>query len=291
MTTVTNRDFNKDLEHCKTPANKAVFQRTIMMSILDRHQISGKFDFNYEGQWLQQSNSYALSSTENNRIPAPNPDLAIFFSFDSLVGEGPYWRSMPLSDSFKLCMSPGGDIERCFPFTFIEAKMGFHDLTPALMANMHSASQALFNIYVWMSEAGHKNKFFSDVRLFSIAINAKEFALRVHRAQASEKGQGLEFYYDDICGGHAYKRDHVCNLTRNVLVKYAETTLLDILNQSVLVVSENLRQMQAPKRKSEVAGLADGDRLSKKTTVATSNQVVHQLGSFEVSHGASQVTI
>ncbi|TGJ86587.1 hypothetical protein E0Z10_g2198 [Xylaria hypoxylon] len=278
MVTVTNRDFNKDLKHCMYSDNEAVFQRTVMMSILNRHQISDKFDFNCEGQWSLRSNHYALLSTEENSISAPKPDLAIFFHFNSLVGPGLYWQSTPVPDHLKPCMSPDGSIERCFPSIFIEAENGFHDLTTALMANMHSASQVLFNIYVWMSAAGHKDKFFSDVRLLSIAINAEKFALRVHRAQAAQEGEGeeLEFYYDDICDGHAYKKDHIYNLIRNVLVKYAETTLLNVLKQSVLVVLRD--QRQALKRKSEVAGLAGGDPLSKKTTVATSNQVADPSG-------------
>lgn len=242
MSTTTNRDFNKDLEHCKFPANEAVFQRTVMMSILNRHQISDQFDFNCEGQWSLRSNYYALPSTEENSIAAPKPDLAIFFRFNSLVGRGPYWKSAPIPDGLKPCMSPDGHIQRCFPFIFIEAKKGFRDLTPALIANMHSASQALFNIYVWMSEAGHKDKFFSDVRLFSIAINAKEFALRVHRAQAAEGGEGLEFYYDEICDRHTYERDDICNLIRNILVGYAGETLLDVLKQSVQAVLQNQRR-------------------------------------------------
>ncbi|KAJ2993907.1 hypothetical protein NUW58_g1186 [Xylaria curta] len=283
MPTVTNRDFNKDLELCKHSANEAVFQRTIMMSILNYHQISDKFDFTCKGQWSLHDNYYALPSTEENSISTPKPDIAIFFRFDSLVGRGASWKSTPIPDHLKPCMNPDGSIQRCFPFIFIEAKKGFHDLTPALMANMHSASQALFNIYAWMSEARHQDKFFSDVRLFSIAINAKEFALRVHRARVAEEGEGLEFCYDDICGGHAYKRDDVCNLIRNILVGYAETTLLDVLKSSVLAVLQNQRQIQALKRKGEVAGLDAGRPLPKKTTTI-SNQVVDPSGSFRMSH-------
>ncbi|KAI0443730.1 hypothetical protein F4803DRAFT_549829 [Xylaria telfairii] len=288
MAAITNRDFDKDLKHCKYPSNEALFQRTVLMSILNRHQISDKFDFNCEGTWSLRSSCYALPSTEKNSIPSPKPDLAIFCGFNSLVGRGPYWKSTPIPDDLKFCMSPDGYIQRCFPFIFIEAKKGFHDLTPALMANMHSASQALFNIFVWMRLAGHQTKFFSDVRLFSIAINAEKFALRVHRAQAAEEGEGLEFYYDDVCDGHAYKRDHICNLIRNVLVGYAEKTLINVLKESVETVLRNERQIQALKRKGEVAGIAVGDPLSnKKTTMTTSNQIAGPSESF----GLSQVVI
>ncbi|KAI0400428.1 hypothetical protein F4802DRAFT_486113 [Xylaria palmicola] len=275
MPTVTNRDFNKDLERCRYAANEAVFQRTIMMSILNRHQLSDKFDFNCEGRWLLENSHYPLESTENNQNLAPQPDLAIFFRFDSLVGQGPSYASTPIPEHLKMCMSPDGSYLRCFPFIFIETQEGSFDLGPALMANMHTASQVLLNIYVWMSEARYQYSFFSDVRVFSIAINSKEFVLRVHRAQAAwaqaaHLGQGdhkgLEFYYDNICDKYRYKRDHICNLIQNILSGYAETTLLDILKRSVLAVSGDQRQMQSLKRNCEVAGLAAGDPASKRPT-------------------------
>ncbi|KAJ8129783.1 hypothetical protein O1611_g3847 [Lasiodiplodia mahajangana] len=274
MATATNRDFEKDLRRCnRDDANEAIFQRTVLMSILNRYQMSEIFDFNCEAQWFLQGNPHPLPSTEENIITAPKPDLAIFFRFTSLIGPGPSWKSMPIPDNLRRCMRPDGSFERCFPFIFIEAKKGFHDLTPALIANMHSASQALFNIYMWMSQAGRKDEFFSGVRLFSIAINPRQFELRVHRAQAAEEGvgEGLEFYYDEICKGHRYKRDDVCNLLRNILVEYAEKTLFNSLRESVMEVLQNHEQGQRLKRNSEVAGLGNGGRLSKKTTSAISN--------------------
>ncbi|KAI0099173.1 hypothetical protein GGR51DRAFT_403273 [Nemania sp. FL0031] len=284
MATISNRDFNKDLERCNmNDANEALFQRTIMMSIFNRHQISDKFDYNCEGQWFAQGNSYPLPSTEENIIPAPKPDLAIFIRFESLVGWGPYWRSIAIPDELKPCMAPDGSINRCFPFIFIEAKKGKNDPTPALMANMHSASQALLNIYVWMNEAGQTDKFFNDVRLFSIVINAEEFALRVHRAELTKEGEGrgLEFYYDDICKKHEYERDNICNIIRNILVEYVEGTLLKILKESVMEILQN--QGQGQKRKSEVIELVAGDRRSKKTAVGVSSEVIEPSRSFGMS--------
>ncbi|KAI1355994.1 hypothetical protein F5Y01DRAFT_310179 [Xylaria sp. FL0043] len=237
MASITNREFIKDLEHCKDPANEAMFQRTVLMSILNRHQISDKFDFNCEGQWSLRSKYYPPPSTEENSIAEPKPDLAVFFRLDSLVGRGPHFKSMPFPDHLKLCMGPDGYMNGCFLFLLIEAKRGFHDLTPALMANMHSASQALFNIYVFMANARHRTRFFYDVRVFSIAINAEKFALQVHRANTApgRNSDELVFCYDDICSGYMHKRDDIFNLIQNILVGYAEITLFDVLKQSVLV--------------------------------------------------------
>ena len=169
-----------------------------MMSILNRHQISDQFDFNCEGPWSLRSNHYALPSTEENSITAPKPDLAIFFRFDSLMGAGVEAMSLPILKTLKACMSSDGSIYRCFSFMFLEAKKGVHDLTPALMANMHSASQALYNIFAWMSAAGSQDEFFQKVRLFSIAINAQQFELRAYRAEPTSDGKKLKFYYGDI---------------------------------------------------------------------------------------------
>ncbi|KAI1361334.1 hypothetical protein F5Y08DRAFT_342801 [Xylaria arbuscula] len=228
MPTITNREFEIDLKRCRYPYNAAVFQRTVMMSILNRHQIGDNFDFNCEGEWSLQSNYYTLPSRKTSG----------------------------------------------------QAKNGFDDLTPALMANLHSSSQALLNIYVWMSTVGHQDTFFSDVRLFSIATNAQKFVLRVHRARASEDGEGLEYCYDDICKGIEYKRDNICHLIGNILTKYAEKTLLDILKSSVSIVQGKERQMQALKRKREVAG----DMFSnKRATIAPSDQIGDPSASFGMS--------
>ena len=46
------------------------------------------------------------------------------------------------------------------------------------MANLHSASQALFNIYIWMLQARHEEIFFDRVRIFSIVLNAHEITMK-----------------------------------------------------------------------------------------------------------------
>ncbi|RYC63272.1 hypothetical protein CHU98_g2926 [Xylaria longipes] len=90
----TNQKFENDLEHCKAPANEAVFQRTVMMSIIDRSHLKSAFDFNCEGQWsLQGSNP--LPSDGDDAITGPKPDLAIFFRFDYLVGRALRNKQIP----------------------------------------------------------------------------------------------------------------------------------------------------------------------------------------------------
>jgi hypothetical protein len=54
------------------------------------------------------------------------------------------------------------------------------------MMNLHSASQALLNIYRWTKSADKEEEFFDKVRVFSFALNAQELSVRVHRATHHE---------------------------------------------------------------------------------------------------------
>ncbi|KAI0972043.1 hypothetical protein F4678DRAFT_430980 [Xylaria arbuscula] len=238
LATITEQDFKDDLLHCKYPSNEAVFQRTVMMSIIDRSHLNTVFDFNCEGQWsLDETHPLPSTNGRGDLITGPKPDLAIFFRFSSLVGTDPFEVSRPIPPELKSCMNPDGYTKRCFPFIFIEAKNGFADIQAAALSNMHSASQALFNIYTWMNRANDDEIFFKDVRLFSIAINAKEVIVRVHRARAIEKvnNVGLAFSYDELYHEEKvrYTRDEVCTLLHNILIEYAEKKLLGILKNTV----------------------------------------------------------
>lgn len=254
LATITDQDFQDDLEHCKFPSNEAVFQRTVMMSIIDRSHLKTVFDFNCEGQWsLDETHPLPSTNGRGDIIIGPKPDLAIFFRFGSLVGTDPFEVSRPIPPELKSCMNPDNYTERCFPFVFIEAKKGFTDIQPAAFANMHSASQALFNIYTWMNKANEDESFFKDVRLFSIAINAKEIIVRVHRARAIKKVNdvGLAFSYDDLYSEEKvrYSRDEVCTLLHNILIEYGEKKLLGILQNTVKKVLNT--HEQSLKRKND----------------------------------------
>lgn len=77
-------------------------------------------------------------------------------------------------------MNPEDHLDRCFPFLFIKNECS--NIDSAVFSNLHSASQALFNIYMWIIKAGHQTAFFKDVCLFLLAINAQQVIARVHRA-------------------------------------------------------------------------------------------------------------
>jgi hypothetical protein len=134
-------------------------------------------------------------------------------------------------------MRPDGGVGRCFPFIFMEAKRGAHDLEPAYMANLHSASQALFNIYIWMRQAGHEEIFFDRVRIFSIVLNAHEISVRVHRAIFLPESSSLSYHFDEIVSINGYSRDQACLLFKNVLIEYGKMELYSILKATFEEVS------------------------------------------------------
>lgn len=246
MAAITNQDFDGDLEYCRYTTNETIFQRTVMMSIINRSCLKEKFDFNCEGNWSR--GTYPLPSTNgpDDIITGPKPDLAIFFKYGSLVGTDIVSRSAAIPDDLKSCISPDNDQLRCFPFIFIEAEKGFDNLKHAVLANMHSASQALFNIYAWMNRAGDDATFFNDVRLFSIAINAERVVVRAHRARLVDSGDDTElvFSYDELYPRSKphYTRDEVCTLIHNILLEYGEKELLPILKKTVVSVLKDFQQ-------------------------------------------------
>ena len=120
------------------------------------------------------------------------PDLAMFFVLDSFVGEN---IEDPIPTELEKCISPhGGD--RCFPFLFMELKKAGADLQDAYLANLHSASQALYNIYSWMVRVDRENEFLNDFRVFSLVFNAQDLSFRVHRA--AKKDGAIYFHFAEL---------------------------------------------------------------------------------------------
>ncbi|TRX91784.1 hypothetical protein FHL15_007337 [Xylaria flabelliformis] len=171
LASVTNQEIENDLERCKTPSNATVFQRTIMMSIIDHPHLKSAFDFKL-------------------------------------------WRALVASGK---------------PSSIID-----------------SASQALYNIYMWMAKADHQAAFFKDVRLLSFAINTQQVIARAHRAVPVTVGgqTGLEFYYDELNANcqFYYTRDSICTFIHNILIDYAGSKLLGVIKAGVEKVLKEHKQ-------------------------------------------------
>lgn len=219
---ISNREFDHDTKLC-LHSNEAMLQRTVMTTLIDRWQLSNIFTFNCEGQWSLPRNPLPTTGP-SSAISSPKPDLAIFFKFESLTNDKYVAIPKPIDD----CLRPDGGQWRCFPFLFIEAKRAEHDLNPAVMANAYNASQALYNMHVWMTLAGDAEAFFSKVRVFTIVLNASELALRCYRAEIDIKSM-ISFQYDEIISLKSYTRDEACKLIKNILTIYGENELHVIL--------------------------------------------------------------
>lgn len=234
LASITNRDFKIDIDVSRK-SNEAVLQRTVMTDIIDRWQLREMFVYNCEGQWNLPMSYRLPSMARDDVVTLPKPDLAIFFKPEALTGENKVYS--PIPKQISSCMRPDGGLKRCFPFVFMEVKKAAHDLESASMANMHSASQALYNIYQWMSQAGHDEIFFEKVRVFSIDLNAKEINVKIHRASVFEDSGLLHYEFDDILSFQGYSRDQACMAIKNILVEYGEKELLGILKATFEEVS------------------------------------------------------
>ncbi|KAI9842299.1 MAG: hypothetical protein M1837_007369 [Sclerophora amabilis] len=234
--TITESKFQDDLERGRE-SNEAVFQRTFMMSIIDRFEISSKIDFNCEGQWSIPK-EYRLVSLQKDGITLPKPDLAMFFKLESFTGD----RFLSLPEDLDPCLSPNPCPTRCFPFLFMEVKRGAEGLEAAIRANLNAASQSLFNIYHWVVRADSAASFFEDIRVFSIVLNAQELRVRVHRACRNERNT-LDYHYSDFAPVFHYNKDQACLLVRNILDKYASEKLHPILKGVFETVSKREEEL------------------------------------------------
>lgn len=292
LASITNRDFDRDVTHCKS-SNEAVIQRTVMISIIDRWQLHELFDYNCEGQW-KLNPAYLLPTTgRKHRVSLPKPDLAIFFKLNALTGTS-VWAPYP--NEIGHCLRPDGGDERCFPFFFMEVKKAAGDLESAFRANLHSASQALFNIFVWMARAEQTDTFFDHVRVFTMDLNAQEIKIRMHRAVSEDK-KSLSFHFDDIVSLNGYNKDQACRVVRNILVDYAGKELHGILQTTFEEVSKqeqllgNVEVKPQSKRKADLVA-AQSSKRSRSRVASTAPASPSQITSDTTSSfGASGLNL
>jgi hypothetical protein len=246
LANITEEHFSNDVTRC-TFSNEAVLQRTIMMEIIDRHQLHNFITFNSEGQW-KQNNSDCLISIDSDMVTLPKPDLNMSFKLDS------FNKSAPIPGNLRACFRPDGEKEkhgRCFPFLFFEVKRAKHDLEVALMANLHSASQALLNIYAWMVRAQQTEVFFEKVRVFSFVFNAQDLFVRMHRASPHDTTL-LQYHFVDFVEFKGYSKDEVCRLLRKILENYAIKELHPVLKKTFdSVTEERCTAIQEKRRRAQ----------------------------------------
>ena len=264
---ITERYFKSDLARCRGK-NEAVLQRTIMMNIINQYWLGEIFDWNTEGQWSQPDET-RLPSRADDIISLPKPDLAIFFTLQSFTGED---DSDPVPSDLEKCISPdGGDC--CFPSLFMETKKAGADLQEAYMANLNSASQALYNMRTWMVHAGQEEKFFNDVRVFSIVLNAQDLSVQVHRAEKLSEAGEILFRFDDFIPQGRYTKDQACLLVKTTVNEYAAKELHPILKKSFMeVTSQESDQVQFKRQRTALQRDASSKRTRRQNSMPQTGQ-------------------
>lgn len=278
---VNHKYFQADLKRC-LGRNEAVLQRTIMIHIVNQYWMDDIFDWNTEGQWsLPKDNR--IPSRRDDEVALPKPDLAISFTLESFTDAED--DSDPIPMDLERCISPDSG-NRCFPFLFMEVKKAAADLQDAEMANLHSASQALNNMYNWMVRAGkdHEKAFFDHVRTFSLVFNAQDLSVRVHRACMLPEGY-LSFRFDEFLPLARYTKDSACLLIQTILRDYAAKELHPALKKAFaeIIRQEDLRVLN--KRKANPARSASTKKARKNQDSSGSLRTGQSFGMSNLSTG------
>jgi hypothetical protein len=233
-------------------SDEAIFQRTIMMDLINRHQLADTLDYTCESRWTCPSSMPHKNPELAKKMPKPKPDLAVAFQADCLL---PVFQQTDL-DSLRSIMCPesSGEVkrDRAFHFLSIEVKKakGQLDSWVAHRQNFNTATQALHNIWYFMDLAGKESLeiFYKKVRFYSVVATPGSFHVRVHRAIELEKGRiekdyPLAFVYDVLHNHQAetYTKAEATGIIRNILIEYGVKTLQPILKKTLEKVWENFQ--------------------------------------------------
>lgn len=182
-------------------SNEAIFQRTLMISLIARHfliyekEVNGKqlLDFSAEVFWTcLPMPSGALwhagpgLNPDAKLLTPPKPDLAVCFRRGAVIKDS-LWEKLPEATKELACFENQNLGEsRVFHFLAVEAKNAVTPLedSKALYQSLNNASQALNNFYEFFQDAGptHKQIFFDKIRFFSVVANTQGVLIRIHRA-------------------------------------------------------------------------------------------------------------
>ena len=263
-----------DKVKCTDSSNEALFQRTLMISLIARHTLvyqqgtdkTPVLDFSVEESWqcppMPTKSVWRVREDQALNLKfltQPRPDLSLCFNRDSVIS-GNTWNMLPTPTQALACfenMDSGGS--RIFHFLTVEAKKAMIDIdaAKAKYQSLNNASQALHNMYEFFSDAGsdHKQIFFNKVRFFSVVANRKGMLVRIHRAveipeDASPRSlilpdqpeYRLKFEYEEfarIDGGNEYSRERVFNIFKRIL-KYAAEDLGELIKAAALALATKM---------------------------------------------------
>ncbi|KAI0872138.1 hypothetical protein GGS24DRAFT_509025 [Hypoxylon argillaceum] len=256
-----------DLKRSQNDPDEPILQRTIMMSMINRHRFiynagpnkQPVIDFAVERAWTCPPMPTRVSRDSHSHsggkfLTQPKPDLAIAFRRDYLFPK--HWQSLPPALRGLICYEGKGEAKTtcAFHFMAIEAKNSYKTLEDkvALAQCLNNASQSLHNLYEFFKEAGEEyvDVFFDQVRFFSAVLTAQGIKIRIHRAYRTREHRGeetqpaaldsifkdypLQFEYDDYfqADGSEFTRDKVVVIFERILVGYGINVLFGMLAKS-----------------------------------------------------------
>jgi hypothetical protein len=239
-----------DMSKCKL-SDEAIFQRTIMMDLISRYQLTDTLDYTCESQWdcvrmPQRGGELA------KRMPMPKPDLAVAFKASAILST---FQQADLGDYINIMCPEVFKEDKCdrtFHFLSIEAKGASGEIAnwKAHRQNFNTATQSLHNMYFFMKMAGEKEleEFYKTVRFYSVVATSTTFYVRVHRAVKVEDGRieddyPLGFLYEVVYHhkGEDYTKAVATQIIKNILVKYGVAVLQPLLQRTMAKVWKQLR--------------------------------------------------
>ncbi|KUI61524.1 hypothetical protein VP1G_08702 [Cytospora mali] len=268
--------WNLDLQKTRSDPKEPVFQRTVLMSMIDRHRFiydqgdnkTPLLDFAVERTWkCRPMPSMVFKDPEPRCLTQPKADLAIAFR-QFAVFQRKHWQLLPAELREMVCYEgeATGKEGRVFHFLMIESKNTYKTLDDevGLCQSLNNASQSLHNLYEFFREAGDEyvQIFFDRVRVFSATSTSQGIKIRAHRACLVEDARPdtaehieaddvpamssivddypLQFVYDDFfeASGSDFTREKVVSIFEKLMVGYGIRELWGHLQNAARAIEE-----------------------------------------------------
>ena len=257
-----------DQARCNKGSSEALFQRTLMMSLIARHSFiydtsvvhRHSLDFSVEEPWTCPAMPTRAYDKGAKYLTQPKPDLALCFRREALISDA-LWNSMPNSTKRLACYEEMDEMResKVFHFFTIEAKKAFYSIddTGGKRQSLNNASQALHNMYEFFHDAGPRYEidFFDKVRFFSVVASTEGLTIRIHRATkepADGSDQGfittgypLRFEYREYCKirkDSNFDRKTVLKTFERILIAYGADELQFLLHDAAEAIMEKLKK-------------------------------------------------
>ena len=256
-----------DQDKCTEGSKEALFQRTIMMSLIARHRLiyeqeatkSRYLDFSVEEEWTCPPMPTREYWMDGRFLTQPKPDLAVSFYRENLIADR-LWYDMPAATQRLACyegLSETG-AARAFCFFAIEARKATvsSDDTTGKRQSLNNASQALHNMFEFFRDAGkqHEEKFFTKVRFFSVVASTEGLTIRIHRAtreglrlgltMSERNDYPLRFEHREFAriDRDNFDRGAVLEIFRKILVGYGVKKLHPLLLEATKAIMEKIKE-------------------------------------------------